>query len=64
MFKSLQIADIPKHDAWLAVCLFSAANGALYVEKLGFKVRVRVSCRSGIPAASFREVIDFLAIDR
>ena len=39
-----KITGILKHDASFAVCLFQAANGALFVQKqLGFSVSVSVA---------------------
>jgi len=47
------------------VCLFSVANGTLFVQnKLKFGVIVRVSSRSSVSATSFEHVIDFPCFER
>jgi len=63
-FKSCEITDILKHDTIFAVCLFPAANGAMFEQKkLGFgkvsraNVRVKVNCRRSVSNTGFKDVI-------
>ena len=57
-----KITDILKDDtSSFAACLFQVANCTLFVhKKSGFRVRIMSSCRSGVSAASFKDVTDFL----